>query len=166
MFFFQRNWSMFVFFFFRSSSFSVIRVNVKIKNKLKERIRCVVVAFLSLKVRVVMQFTRGYLKWKISPRLTWRGGRADGRTRAIFSKPKCFGCCSELKCYFLLHCSNVWELGLKLVFFRNSDPPPPLSFFDMCFFACVVNSCILFVMFMFRKCSWFMQEIVLFMVLQ
>ena len=59
--------------------------------------------------------------------------------------------CSELKVYFLLDCSDVWEIGPKLVF-RGSDPP--LVFFDMCFFACVVNSsdsCSSFVMFMFRK---------------
>ena len=40
--------------------------------------------------------------------------------------------CSELKVYFLLDCSDVWELGPKLVF-RGSDPP--FGFFDMCFFA-------------------------------
>ena len=56
--------------------------------------------------------------------------------------------CSELKFYFLLDCSDVWELGPKLVF-MGSDPP--LFFFDMCFFACVVNSCSLYIMFMFRK---------------
>ena len=69
------------------------------------------------------------------------------------------GGCSELKFYILLDCWDAWELGPKLVF-RGSDPP--LVFFDMCFFACVVNSCSLFIMFMFRKYSWFMQEIVLF----
>ena len=38
--------------------------------------------------------------------------------------------CSELKFYFLLDCSDVWQLGPKLVF-RVSDRP--LVFFDMCF---------------------------------
>ena len=72
---FQRNWSP-LFFISRSSSFFVIHVNVDIKSKSKERIGftvVVVVFFLSLKVRVVMRFTaetRGYLKCKISPRLT------------------------------------------------------------------------------------------------
>ena len=46
--------------------------------------------------------------------------------------------CSELKFYFLLDCSDAWELGPKLVF-RGSDPA--FSFLDMCFFVCVVNSC-------------------------
>ena len=46
--------------------------------------------------------------------------------------------CSELKFYFLLDSSDAWELGPKLVF-RGSDPA--FSFLDMCFFACVVNSC-------------------------
>ena len=32
------------------------------------------------------------------------------------------GGCSELKFYFLLDCSDVWELGPKLVS-RGSDPP-------------------------------------------
>ena len=32
------------------------------------------------------------------------------------------GGCSELKFYFLLDCSDEWELGPKLVF-RGSDPP-------------------------------------------
>ena len=36
--------------------------------------------------------TRGYLKCKISPRLTWRGGRNYGRVRTIFSGPKFLGC--------------------------------------------------------------------------
>ena len=44
MFFFQRNSSLFVF-ISRSSSFSVIHVNVKIKNRSKERIGFVVVVF-------------------------------------------------------------------------------------------------------------------------
>ena len=60
------------------------------------------------------------------------------------------GGCSELKFYVPLDCSDAWELGPKLVF-RGSDPP--LGFLDMCFFACVVNSCSLFIMFMFRKYS-------------
>ena len=51
-----------LFFISRSRSFSVIHVNVKIKNKSKERIGFVVVVFLSLKARVVVQFTPGYLK--------------------------------------------------------------------------------------------------------
>ena len=41
--------------------------------------------------------------------------------------------CSELKVYFLLDCSDVWELGPKLVF-RGSDPPPPLWFLRHVFF--------------------------------
>ena len=49
MFFFQRNWSP-LFFISRSSSFSVVHVNADIKIKSKERIRFVVVVFLSLKV--------------------------------------------------------------------------------------------------------------------
>ena len=57
--------------------------------------------------------------------------------------------CSELKFYNLLDCSNAWELGPKLVF-RGSDPP---LVFSTCVFACVVNSCSLFIMFMFRKYS-------------
>ena len=36
--------------------------------------------------------TRGYLKCKISPRLTWRGGRTYGRVRTIFSEPKFLAC--------------------------------------------------------------------------
>ena len=83
--------------FFISSSFSVIRVNVDIKIKSKERIGVVIVVvfFLSLKFRVAMRFTaetRGYLKCKISPRLTWMGGRKYGRVRTIFSGPKFLGC--------------------------------------------------------------------------
>ena len=61
----------------RSSSFFVIHVNVDIKSKSKERIGftvvVVVVFFISRKVWVAMRFTaetRGYLKCKISPRLT------------------------------------------------------------------------------------------------
>ena len=65
--FFQRNWSP-LFFSSRSSSFSVIHVNVEInKAKSKERIGFVVVIFLSPKVRLAMRFnteTRGYLKCK------------------------------------------------------------------------------------------------------
>ena len=66
-----------------SSSSSVIHANVDFKIKLTERIGFVVVVFLSLKVRVAMWFTaeaRGYLKCKISPQLTWRGGRTYGHT--------------------------------------------------------------------------------------
>ena len=77
MFFFQQNWSP-LFFICHSSSFSVIHANVDIKIKSKERIGFVVVIFLSLKVRVAMQFNdemQGYLKSKISPRLTWWGWR-------------------------------------------------------------------------------------------
>ena len=62
-----------MFFICHSSSFSVIHANVDIKIKSKERIGFVVVIFLSLKVRVAMQFNdemQGYLKSKISPRLT------------------------------------------------------------------------------------------------
>ena len=36
--------------------------------------------------------TRGYLKCKISPRLTSRGGRTYWRVRTIFSEPKFLGC--------------------------------------------------------------------------
>ena len=54
--------------------FSVIHVNVDIKFKSKERIGVdvVVVFYISRKVRVAMRFseTPGYLKCKISPRLT------------------------------------------------------------------------------------------------
>ena len=55
--------------------------------------------------------------------------------------------CSELKFYFLLHCSDVWELGPKLVF-RGSDP---LKFFRHVFFRLhckilvVCSSCLCFV---------------------
>ena len=62
--FFQRNWSP-LFFISRSSSFSVIHVNVEIN-----------------KVRVVMRFNtekRGYLKCKISLGLHERGGCTYGR---------------------------------------------------------------------------------------
>ena len=55
-----------------ASSFSVIHVSLDIKIKSKEPIGFVVVIF-SLKVRVAMLFTaetRGYLKCKISIRLT------------------------------------------------------------------------------------------------
>ena len=48
------------FFFFNisgSSSFSVIHANVDFKNMSKERIGFVVVAFLSIKVRVAMRLT-------------------------------------------------------------------------------------------------------------
>ena len=58
------------------------------------------------------------------------------------------GGCAELKVNYLLDCSDVWELGPKLVF-RGSDLL--FGFFDMCIFGCVVNSCSLFIMFMFRK---------------
>ena len=95
MLFFQRNWYT-LFCISGSSSFSVIHVNVDIKIKSKERIGVVVVGFfLSLKFRVAMRFTaetRGYLKCKISPRLTWRGGRKYWRVRTIFSGPKFLGC--------------------------------------------------------------------------
>ena len=50
-----------------------MHVNVDIKVKAKESIGFIVVIFLSLKVRVAMRFTtetRGYLKCKISLRLT------------------------------------------------------------------------------------------------
>ena len=64
-------------FFFISSSFSVIRVNVDIKIKSKERIGGVVVVFfLPLKLQVAMRFTaetRGYLKCKISPQAYMNG---------------------------------------------------------------------------------------------
>ena len=65
----RRNWSP-LFFISRSSSFSVIQVNVKIN--LKERIDFLVVVF-SLKVWVAMRFITEkcrYLKCKISIRLT------------------------------------------------------------------------------------------------
>ena len=55
-----------------ASSFSVIHVSLDIEIKSKERIGFVVVIF-SLKVRVAMLFTaetRGYLKCRISIRLT------------------------------------------------------------------------------------------------
>ena len=94
MLFFQRHWSP-LFFISRSSSFSVIHVNVDIKIKSKERIVFVVVVVLYLKVRVAMRFnaeTRGYLKCKISPRLTPMGGHTYGRLRTIFSEPKFLGC--------------------------------------------------------------------------
>ena len=80
MLFFQQNSSPF-FLTSRFSSFSVIHVNVDIKIKSKERIGFTVV-ILSLKVRVAMRFTtetRRYLKYKISSRLTRRGGRTYGR---------------------------------------------------------------------------------------
>ena len=70
--FFQRNWCP-LFFISRCGSLSVMHVNVEIKVKSKERIGFIVVIFLSLKVRVAMRFTtetRGYLKCKISLRLT------------------------------------------------------------------------------------------------
>ena len=80
MFFFQRNWSP-LFFFSRSSSLSVIHVNVDIKIKSKYRIGFVVVVCIS-KVREDMRFTaktHGRLKCKLSSRLTWRRGRTYGR---------------------------------------------------------------------------------------
>ena len=73
MLFFQQNWSPLFFLISRSSSSSVIHVDVDIKIKSKERIGFVVVTLLSLKVRVAMRLTdetRGYLKYKISPRIT------------------------------------------------------------------------------------------------
>ena len=98
MFFFQQNWSP-LFFICHSSSFSVIHINVDIKIKSKERIGFVVVIFLSLKVRVAMQFNdemQGYLKCKISPQLTWRGWRTYEQdpcmhVRMILSEPKFLG---------------------------------------------------------------------------
>ena len=54
-----------------SSYFSVIHANVDFKVERKNRLRCC--SFLSLKVQVATRFTaetRGYLKYKISPRLT------------------------------------------------------------------------------------------------
>ena len=65
--------------------------------------------------------------------------------------------CSELKFYFLLDCWDVWELGLKLVF-RGLDPP---LVFLTCVFSLVLWILVVCIMFMFRKYSWFMQEIVL-----
>ena len=53
MLFLRRYWSP-LFFISRSSSFSVIHVNVDIKMNLKERTGLVVVVFFSLKVRVVI----------------------------------------------------------------------------------------------------------------
>ena len=55
--------------------------------------------------------------------------------------------CSELKFYFLLDCSDVWELGPKLVL-RGSDPP--LVFFTFVFsltlwILVVCSSCLCFV---------------------
>ena len=67
MFFFRRNWSPLVF-ISRSSSLSVIHVNVDIEIKLKERIGFCC-CFLSLKGREAMRFTaetRGCLKHQIS----------------------------------------------------------------------------------------------------
>ena len=75
------------FFIPRSSSFSVIHVSVDIKIESKERTSFVVLS--SLKVRVAKRFTAetcGCLTCKISPRLTWRGGRMFVQT--IFSEPK------------------------------------------------------------------------------
>ena len=66
--------------------------------------------------------------------------------------------CSELKFYFLLDCWDVWELGLKLVF-RGLDPP---LVFLTCVFSLALWILVVCMMFVFRKYSWFMQEIVLF----
>ena len=95
MFFFQRNWSP-LFFISRSSSFSVIHVNVDIKIKWEERIGFAVVVFISkrlgsyaikrqnARVLEMQNFIPGYMK-----------GRTYGRTysvRTTFSEPKFLGC--------------------------------------------------------------------------
>ena len=89
-----------------SSSFSVIHANPR-QCRMKNRLRCC--CFLSLKIQVATRFTaetRGYLKCKISPRLTGRGGATYERTPSgahqiwwapdsvwtIFSESKFFGC--------------------------------------------------------------------------
>ena len=62
------------FFISGSSSFSDMHINVDIKIKSEEK-NWLCGCFLSLKVRVAVQFTAktcGYLKWKISPQLTRR----------------------------------------------------------------------------------------------
>ena len=78
---------LFVCFFFISScsSFSFIHFNVNIKiSRKKESALLLLLLFLFLlRVRIAMRFTaetRGYLKCKISLRLTWRGGCTYGRT--------------------------------------------------------------------------------------
>ena len=73
MFFFQRN---------SSPLFFIFNVNIKIKSKERLGLFVVVVYFhFSLKVRAVTWFTTetsGCLKCKISPQVTWKGGRTDG----------------------------------------------------------------------------------------
>ena len=66
----------FAFFISGSSSFTVIHANEGFKIKSKERIGFVVVVFNLYKSGWLCDFTaerRGYLKCKISLRLTWRG---------------------------------------------------------------------------------------------
>ena len=81
---------------------SVINVNVDIKTYLvegKTRI-CCCCCFFPLKVRVAMRFTaktRGCLKCKNSPWLTWRSGRTNG-VRTIFLEPKFLGCVDNRSC--------------------------------------------------------------------
>ena len=81
---------------------SVINVNVDIKTYLvegKTRI-CCCCCFFPLKVRVAMRFTaktRGCLKCKNSPWLTWRCGRTNG-VRTIFLEPKFLGCVDNRNC--------------------------------------------------------------------
>ena len=87
MLFFQRHWSP-LFFISRSSSFSVIHVNVEInKVKSKEKIGFAVVIFLSLKVRVAMPCntkTRGYLKCKFQSAYIMKGVDIRTDVRKIF----------------------------------------------------------------------------------
>ena len=84
--FFQRNYKLFI--ISTSSSFSVIHVSVDIKIPSKKNLGFVVVFSPTLKVQVAMRFTaktRGWLKCKISPRLTWRGVRTDDFVRTNIS---------------------------------------------------------------------------------
>ena len=70
----------FLFFISRSSSFFVIHFTsmLTLKFSRKKESALLLLYFFSLKVWVAMQFTaetRGCLKCKISPRLSWTGGR-------------------------------------------------------------------------------------------
>ena len=113
MFFFQRNWSPLLF-IARSSSSSVIHVNVDIEIKSKERI-----GFFGREATRFTAETRGCLKCKISSRLTWRGRSTYGRTLygRLSQKSKFLGCIDlpnflthgapqrarELRYYFKFH---------------------------------------------------------------
>ena len=93
MFFFKRNWSS-LFFISRSSSFSVIHVNVDIKIQSKERLGFVVVFFSLWKFgwpcdlppkragACNAKFHHGLLEWVDVCMCAW----------TIFSEPKFFGC--------------------------------------------------------------------------